>query len=97
MLTGVLARLGAFGISLVLLGAIFLVHMPKGFDITRGGLEYALTQLAIAVAILITGAGPDSLDYLLWPADPTSQAGVPPTRVPLAEEIQKGGTSCWIN
>jgi putative oxidoreductase len=84
MLTGVLARLGAFGISLVLLGAIFLVHLPKGFDITRGGLESALTQVAIAVAILIAGAGPSSLDYLRWPADRTSQAGVPPTRVPLA-------------
>ena len=68
MLTGVLARLGAAGIIPIMLGAIFLVHLPKGFDVTKGGVEYALTQLLIAVAILISGAGPYSLYYLLRPA-----------------------------
>src|SRR5438445_12044724 len=45
MLTGVLARLGAAVIIVVMLGAIFLVHLPKGFEVTKGGSEYALTQL----------------------------------------------------
>jgi putative oxidoreductase len=84
MLTSILARLGAVGISLVMLGAIFLVHLPKGFDVTKGGFEYVLTQLAIAVAILIAGAGPYSLYYLLRPADRAAQAEVPPARVPQA-------------
>ncbi|HLJ54472.1 MAG TPA: DoxX family protein [Chthonomonadaceae bacterium] len=65
MLTGLLARLGAAGIVAVMLGAIFLVHLPKGFDVTKGGMEYALTQLLIAVAVLIAGAGPYSL-YTLF-------------------------------
>lgn len=69
MLTGILARLGALGIMAVMLGAIFMVHLPKGFDVTQGGFEYALTQLLIAFAILIAGAGPYSLYYLLRPAD----------------------------
>jgi putative oxidoreductase len=84
MLTGIGARLGALAIIVVMLGAIFRVHLPKGFDITKGGLEYALTQLLIAVAILIAGAGPYSLYYLLRPADRTGQADVPSRRVPQA-------------
>jgi putative oxidoreductase len=61
LLFGVLIRLGAACIMVVLLGAIFLVHLPHGFDVTKGGLEYALTQLLIALALLITGAGAYSL------------------------------------
>lgn len=68
MLTGLLARLGALGIMVVMLGAIFMVHLPKGYDVTKGGFEYALTQLLIAFAILIAGAGPYSLLSLLRPA-----------------------------
>lgn len=65
MLTGVLTRLGAAGIIAVMLGAIFMVHWKNGFDVTKGGVEYALTQLLIATGVLISGAGPHSLAYPL--------------------------------
>ncbi len=74
VLTGVLARLGALAIIPVMLGAIVLVHWPKGFDITKGGMEYALTQLLLGIAVLIAGAGPYSLYYLLVPARPATTA-----------------------
>jgi putative oxidoreductase len=61
ILSGVLIRLGAVCIIAVMLGAIFLVHLPHGFDVSKGGLEYPLTQLLIALALLITGAGAYSL------------------------------------
>ena len=61
ILTGFLIRLGAACIIVVMAGAIFLVHLPHGFDIAKGGIEYALTQLLIAVALLIAGAGDWSL------------------------------------
>lgn len=61
MLTGILIRVGAACIAVVMLGAIFLVHIQHGFDIGKGGIEYALTQLLIAVALFITGAGSWSL------------------------------------
>ncbi len=61
ILSGVLIRLGATCIIVVMLGAIFLVHLPHGFDIGKDGIEYALTQLLIAIALLITGAGAYSL------------------------------------
>jgi putative oxidoreductase len=61
MLTGVLIRVGAVCIIIVMLGAIFLIHLPHGFDIGHSGMEYALTQLLIAFALLLTGPGAYSL------------------------------------
>ena len=61
MSTGVLIRVGAVCIIIVMLGAIFLVHLPHGFDIGHGGVEYALTQLLVAFALLLTGPGAYSL------------------------------------
>ncbi len=66
ILTGVLIRIGAICAIVVMLGAIFLVHLPHGFDIAKGGFEYALTQLLIAAVFLLVGAG----RYSLGPALP---------------------------
>jgi putative oxidoreductase len=62
ILTGVLFRIGALCIIIVMLGAIFMVHLPHGFDVGKGGFEYALTQLLIAAAFLFTGPGAYSLN-----------------------------------
>jgi putative oxidoreductase len=61
ILTGLLIRVGAVCIIIVMLGAIFLVHLPHGFDVSKGGMEYPLTQLLIALALLIAGGGVYSL------------------------------------
>lgn len=61
MLTGILLRVGAVCVIVVMLGAIFLVHLAHGFDVNVGGMEYALTQLLIAMALLVAGAGDYSL------------------------------------
>jgi putative oxidoreductase len=68
MLTGVFIRVGAVCLIIVMLGAIFLVHLPHGFDITHGGIEYALTQLLVAFALLLTGPGAYSLAGSLPPS-----------------------------
>jgi len=68
VLSGVFIRIGAACILVVMLGAVFLVHLPHGFDIGKGGFEYAFTQLLIALALLICGAGRYSLTFLLPPA-----------------------------
>jgi putative oxidoreductase len=57
VLTGVLFRFGTACIILVMLGAIFMVHLPHGFDIGNGGAEYALTQMLVAMALFLTGPG----------------------------------------
>jgi putative oxidoreductase len=65
VLTGVLFRFGAACLALVMVGAIFIVHLPHGFSVTEGGAEYALTQLLLAIAFLITGPGEYSLGKVL--------------------------------
>src|ERR1700749_4204973 len=40
ILTGFLIRIGAICIIVVMLGAILLVHLPHGLDVSKGGIEY---------------------------------------------------------
>lgn len=61
LLTGIFARIGAVCVAIVMVGAIKIVHLKLGFDINHGGMEYALTQLLNAMAILVAGAGKFSL------------------------------------
>jgi len=65
MLTGALIRVGALCIMIVMAGAMFLVHLPKGFDISKGGYEFALTEFLIAFALLLTGSGAYSLGRVM--------------------------------
>jgi putative oxidoreductase len=57
VLLGVLSRLASAGLGLIMLGAIFLVHLPHGYDSQKQGFEYPLTLLLLAVAILAAGPG----------------------------------------
>jgi putative oxidoreductase len=65
VLLGIFIRLAAVALMVVMLGAILLVHLPHGFDVSNGGMEYALTQLLIAFALLLVGAGTYSLSSRL--------------------------------
>ena len=61
ILTGILIRIGSLCEIIVMLGAIFLVHLPHGFDISQGGTEYALTLFLTALSLLIAGGGSYSM------------------------------------
>lgn len=65
ILTGAFLRVGAVCVIIVMLGAIFLVHLPHGFDINHGGMEFALTQLLISFGLLLAGPGKYSLAGIL--------------------------------
>ncbi len=65
ILTGALLRIGGVCVIIVMLGAIFIVHLPHGYDIGRGGLEYALTELLLALGLLLAGPGKYSLASVL--------------------------------
>jgi putative oxidoreductase len=65
ILTGALIRIGALCGMIVMLGAIAIVHYPHGFDIGKGGMEFALAQLLTSLALLFTGAGAYSLGNIL--------------------------------
>jgi len=65
ILLGFLQRVGSVCIIIVMIGAIYLVHLPHGFDVSKGGMEFALTELLLALALLLTGPGAYSLRGLL--------------------------------
>ena len=65
ILTGALLRVGAISVMVVMFGAIFLVHLPHGYDIGHGGMEFALTELLLAAGLLLTGPGKYSLAGIL--------------------------------
>ena len=57
VLFGVLTRLASVGILVIMLGAIFKVHLPHGYDVQKGGFEYPLTQVFLTLALLLAGPG----------------------------------------
>lgn len=65
VLTGVLHRIGTVCLMIVMLGAIFLVHLPHGFSVANGGYEFALTEFLMALALFLMGPGSWSLNGLL--------------------------------
>lgn len=64
LLLGLFTRFGALMTGSVMVVAILLVH-KDAFFVNEGGMEFALTLLAAAVALLITGGGAASLDRFL--------------------------------
>jgi putative oxidoreductase len=71
LVAGLLTRIASLGIAGLMVGAIFMVHMPYGFFMNwtgtqRGeGIEYHLLALAMAAALLVRGAGAFSMDRSL--------------------------------
>lgn len=64
LLSGLLTRLAGCFIIVLMLVAIAKVHAPRGFFLP-GGFEFNYALIAIALALVISGAGPISLDHLV--------------------------------
>jgi putative oxidoreductase len=62
MALGFLTRLAALGIIAIMAGAIATVHLPHGFDLSKGGYEYNFAIIAMCLALVLTGAGTLSMD-----------------------------------
>ena len=58
---GFLTRPAALAVLVTQAVAIAKVHGKKGFDITKGGFEYNLVLIAVALGMLLTGPGGFSL------------------------------------
>lgn len=73
VLVGLLTRLAALGISFVMLGAIFMVHIGNGFFLNwfcqpgQGhGVEYNIALLSGAITLILLGAGKYSIDSIIF-------------------------------
>jgi putative oxidoreductase len=61
---GLLTRLAALGIGSTMVVAILTVHLKQGF-FNPGGVEFPLSLLASAIALVIAGAGAYSVDAVI--------------------------------
>ena len=77
LIVGLLTRVAAFGIGVVMVVAVLKVHMANGFFMNWAGnqkgegFEYHLLALAAALALMIDGGGKASLDRALTSRDDT--------------------------
>jgi putative oxidoreductase len=71
LILGLGTRLAAFGISVIMLGAVLMVHLQMGFFMNwhgtkQGeGFEYHLLALALGIPLMIWGGGRYALDLKL--------------------------------
>ncbi len=65
ILLGALLRVGCVCVIIVMCGAVFMVHLPHGYNIANQGMEYALTELLLALGLLLAGPGKFSLAGIL--------------------------------
>jgi putative oxidoreductase len=79
LILGVLTRIAAFGIAVNMIVAIATVHSAFGFFMNwdgaqKGeGFEYHLLVLAMAVFLMIRGAGAFSIDYAITTSTPSEE------------------------
>ena len=68
LIAGFISRISAAGIAIIMLGAVFLEHLPNGFFMNwfgtqKGeGFEYHLLALGLALIVILRGGGKWSLD-----------------------------------
>lgn len=71
LIAGLLGRFCAFGITVIMLGAIFLGHLQYGFFMNwfgkqQGeGFEYHLLAIGLGLIVLLKGSGAFSIDRIL--------------------------------
>ncbi len=71
LVLGLISRVSAAGIALIMLGAVFLVHLPNGFFMNwfgaqKGeGFEYHILALGLALIVILRGGGKWSLDGVI--------------------------------
>jgi putative oxidoreductase len=72
LIVGLLSRIAAFGIAVVMSVALLVVHRKIGFFMNwygekQGhGIEYHILVLTLALVVMIKGAGAFSLDQVLY-------------------------------
>ncbi|RMG24131.1 MAG: DoxX family protein [Armatimonadetes bacterium] len=61
LIIGILGRFAAMGVAATMVVAIWVAHWPHFFA-KDGGMEFPLALLGMALALILTGMGPYSLD-----------------------------------
>jgi putative oxidoreductase len=65
LILGAFTRIAALLVTIDVLTAMFLVHLPNGFFATSGGIELVLLLATVAITLILTGPGALALDTIL--------------------------------
>ena len=71
LILGLIGRISAFGVLLIMLGAVLMVHLPNGFFMNwfgnkaGEGYEFHLLAIGLSLIILLKGSGKLSLDEFI--------------------------------
>lgn len=71
LITGTLTKISAFGLTVVMLVAVFMIHIHNGFfmnwtgQAAGEGFEYHLLALALLLVLMIKGGGNFSVDKII--------------------------------
>lgn len=65
LVVGFLTRPTSFVLAIIIIIAIFSVHINNGLFLANNGYEFALSLLAITLTLLIQGGGRHSVDSVL--------------------------------
>jgi putative oxidoreductase len=65
LIVGFLSRFSAAALIVIMIGAIYKVHGPKGFFQANGGYEYNVALIGLLAPVLIAGPGRIALGQLL--------------------------------
>ncbi|WP_096391372.1 DoxX family protein [Halopenitus persicus] len=66
LLAGLAVRITSALIAIDMLVATVLYHLPNGYPATSGGIELTLALALLAVALVLSGPGSLSLEYVLF-------------------------------
>ncbi|HEO98486.1 MAG: DoxX family protein [Campylobacterales bacterium] len=66
LIIGLFTRYISLMLSMVMLGAIYFVHLPNGFSVLNNGIEIPLYYFAFFMILISFGAGKFSLDRLFF-------------------------------
>ncbi|MFT7879502.1 MAG: DoxX family protein [Sulfurimonas sp.] len=66
LMIGLFTRYISIFLSVVMLGAIFFVHLPNGFSVANNGVEIPLYYFTFFMLLISYGAGKFSLDRLFF-------------------------------
>lgn len=62
LLVGLMTRWTSLLLAVNMLVALLLVHLPNGFSVSKGGVEFVLVLLGGVLTLALLGAGKYSLD-----------------------------------
>lgn len=84
LILGLATRLAAIPVAFTMLVALFTVHLPNGFFMDKGGIEFVLLISMSAIGLSLSGSGAFAVDNVIRRARERRSAPKPTGKPALA-------------